>query len=296
VSINFQSGVTANADGTFTGTSPVPIPASATGSGIMSIEGRAVVALANLSGSGTTNVELGVQGVSQAFAITDSTPVAPPAVVDIAKCDVCHRTLTLHGQNRTNDINLCISCHNPDATDIGEHTAASGLCAPVGTAGANPEHPIDFKRWIHQIHASGATDASGNPIYPNGVTICGFGARPTTFDVQFPGNIEDCNACHVNNGYYPVDDSKVQGTTIVSNSPTTLTDDVVISPNASVCSACHTDSLAMQHMIQNGANFTATKTATGALVSSSVETCAICHGPGGVADVKVVHDLANFPD
>jgi cytochrome c553 len=49
-------------------------------------------------------------------------------------------------------------------------------------------------------------------------------------------------------------------------------------------------------MIQNGANFTAAKTASGALISSSVETCAICHGPGAVADVKVVHDLASFPN
>jgi OmcA/MtrC family decaheme c-type cytochrome len=302
VTISFQSGVTANGDGTFTGTSSVPVPATATGSGEMSIEGRAVVALANLSGSGTTNTELGVQGVSQAFAITDPAAVAPAAVVDITKCDGCHRTLTLHGQNRTNDINLCISCHNPDATDIGQHTAASGVCAAVGTAGANPEQPIDFKRLIHEIHASGSTDSSGNPLYPNGLTICSFGGRPTTFDVAYPGNLEDCDACHVNSGYYPVDDTKVQGTTIVSNSPTTLTDDVVISPNAAVCSACHVDNLAMQHMIQNGANFNATKTATGALVSVSstgapiVETCALCHGPGGVADVKVVHDLAAFPN
>ena len=307
VSISFKAGATANADGTFTASAPIPVPAGATGSGAMSVEGRAVESLANLSGSGTTAVELGIAGVSSTFAVTDASAQARRQVVDITKCDACHRVLTLHGENRTDDIELCASCHNPDATDIGMHTAASGLCAPVGTAGANPEQPIDFKVLIHEIHASGSTDSSGNPLYPNGVTICSFGARPTTFDVAYPGNIEDCDACHVsgtsttNGTYYPVDDSVVQGTTTVANDRTTLTDDVVTSPNAAVCSSCHTDATAQAHMIQNGGNFMATKTATGALVSTvngapDVETCSVCHGPGAVADVKVVHDLASFPN
>ena len=296
VSINFQSGVTDNGNGTFTATSPLAIPSTATGSGQMAVEGRAVVALANLTGSGTTNVQLGVTGVTADFPITDSTAVAPAQVVSITKCDACHHDLTVHGQNRTNNVELCEGCHNPDATDAGEHLAASGVCAPLGSAGANPEQPIDFKVLIHEIHASAATNSSGTLRYPNGVTICSFGAQPTTFKVAYPGNLEDCNACHVSNSYYPVDDSKVQGTTVVSNDRTTLTDDVVISPNAAVCASCHTSTTAKEHMIQNGANFNATKTASGALVSTSVETCALCHGPGGVADVKKMHDLANFPN
>ena len=298
VSINFLSatGVVNNGNGTFTATSSVPVPAGATGSGSMMVQGRAVVALANLSGSGTTNTELGVAGANQDFGITDSTPVAHAQIVDIAKCDACHRVLTLHGQNRTDDIQLCEGCHNPDATDAGMHTAASGLCAPIGTAGANPEQAIDFKVMIHEIHASGAADSSGNPLYPNGVTICSFGASPSTFKVAYPGNLADCNACHVNGSYYPVNDATVQASTIVSNDRTTLADDVAITPNAAVCSSCHTDPTAREHMLQNGANFTAAKTVSGSLVSASVETCAICHGPGAVADVKVVHDLADFPD
>jgi OmcA/MtrC family decaheme c-type cytochrome len=307
VSIDFQSGAINEGGDVFSATSTVAVPSDATGSGAMMVEGRAVVSLANMSGTGTTNTELGITGVNETFAINDPSPVARREVVSIAKCDACHRVLTLHGQNRTDDIQLCTGCHNPNASDIGQHVASSGssgypLCAAEGTSGANAEQPIDFKVFIHEIHASGATDSSGNPRYPSGVTVCSFGARPTTFDVAYPGNLEDCDACHVNSSYYPVDDSKVQGTTVVSNDRTTLTDDVVISPNAAVCSSCHTSATAQQHMIQNGANFDATKTASGALVSVSstgqpiVETCSICHGPGGIADVKVVHDLADFPD
>lgn len=295
VSINFLgSGVTDNGNGTFTASSAVPIPSTASGSGQMAVEGRAVVALPNISGSGTTNVELGVSGVTDNFPITDGSAVAPAQVVSITKCDACHHDLTLHGQNRTNNIELCAGCHNANATDAGQHVASAGLCAPIGTAGANPEQSIAFMVLIHEIHASGATDASDNPRYPNGLTICSYGARPTTFKVAYPGNLEDCNACHVNSSYYPVNDATVEGVTVVSNDRTTLSDDVVISPNAAICSSCHTSQTAKEHMIQNGANFAATKTAAGALISSSVETCALCHGPGGVADVAKLHDLADF--
>ena len=296
VSINFQSGVTANGDGTFTANSPIPIPSTAVGSGQVAVEGRAVVSLANISGSGTSNVQLGVAGVSADFPITDSAAVAPTQIVSITKCDACHHNLTVHGENRSDNIELCAACHNANATDIGQHVAVSGACGPVGLAGANPEQPIDFKVLIHEIHASAALNVSNTLRYPSGVTICSFGATPTTFQVAYPGNLQDCNACHVNSSYYPVNDAVVEGTTVVSNDRTTLADDVVISPNAAVCASCHTSTLAQQHMIQNGGNFAATKTATGALVSGSTETCALCHGPGGVADIKVVHDLADFPE
>ena len=296
VSINVLSSAVDNGNGTYTATSPVAIPSTAVGSGQMALEGRAVVNLANLSGTGSSNVELGIPGVTAAFAITDPAAVSAAPIVSITKCDGCHHNLTVHGQNRTDNVELCEGCHNPDATDAGQHVAASGLCSALGSAGANPEQPIDFKVLIHEIHASGASNSSGTLRYPSGLTICSYGARPTTFSVAYPGNLADCNACHINNSYYPVDDSKVQGTTVVSNDRTTLTDDVVISPNAAVCSSCHTSTTAKQHMIQNGANFAATKTASGALISASVETCALCHGPGGVADVKAMHDLANFPN
>jgi hypothetical protein len=86
----------------------------------------------------------------------------------------------------------------------------------------------------------------------------------------------------------------MQGTTIHANNRQILTDDVVISPNSAVCSSCHTDTTAINHMTQNGGNFSATKTASGALNPASTETCAICHGAGAIADVAVVHKLASY--
>jgi len=297
VAINFKAGgpsLIKNADGSFTMPATIPIPANMTGSGVASLEGRAVVTLPNISGmtnavaTGTTAAELGVQGASLTYAITDPTPVPRTAIVDIAKCDTCHKVLTLHGQNRTDDINLCASCHNPNATDAVQHTAASGACA-VGT----PDNPIDFKVLIHKIHASGDPYAYGT----TGVTICSYGGNATTFQVLYPssGNasLGNCQACHNSGTYYP-DTTAMQGTTIHANNRQILTDDVVISPNSAACSSCHTDTTAINHMTQNGGNFSATKTATGALNPASTETCALCHGAGGVADVAVVHKLASY--
>ena len=95
--------------------------------------------------------------------------------------------------------------------------------------------------------------------------------------------------------FYPVSPAEVHGTTIdVGGDITTPTDDTVISPNTAVCSTCHADQLAADHMQQNGGDFNATKAADSALISSGVETCAICHGPGRTSDVKEVHGVAEF--
>ncbi len=87
---------------------------------------------------------------------------------------------------------------------------------------------------IHLIHASGTNN---NPI-----TICGFGGAPSTFNVGYPGALNDCTACHNADTYYPVDPATVQGTTVHAGADrTTLTDDLVLSPNTAVCSSCHLD-------------------------------------------------------
>jgi hypothetical protein len=47
-------------------------------------------------------------------------------------------------------------------------------------------------------------------------------------------------------------------------------------------------------MIQNGGDFNATKDADSNLVSSGVETCQLCHGPGASADTAEMHGVGEF--
>jgi hypothetical protein len=47
-------------------------------------------------------------------------------------------------------------------------------------------------------------------------------------------------------------------------------------------------------MQQNGGDFAAGKDDSGALISSGVETCELCHGAGRTADVAEVHGVGDF--
>ncbi len=118
---------------------------------------------------------------------------------------------------------------------------------------------------------------------------------------MYPGQLNRCDACHVGTSYYPVDGTAVQATTFLTGlskeapSPTTAGNPISTSANMSVCSACHVDSTAAAHMLQNGGSTVVMKDAEGRTIANpnraNAETCALCHGVGGVADVRVVHNI-----
>src|SRR6056297_3720463 len=117
--------VTDNGDGTYTLDTgmldePVVIPSTMPplGSGQVAIEGHPA---ADLNGDGTFESDIPVTNVVQAFAITDATPSPRREVVSLAKCQTCHNVndgLALHGGNRTDNVQNCVACHNPNGTDI----------------------------------------------------------------------------------------------------------------------------------------------------------------------------------
>lgn len=281
--IDFKAATGRTNDGTntFTKSATVAIPTGITGSGMAIIEGRPQVSIDGVLTS------LKVTSVGMPFAITDAAPVDRRMVVDINKCNDCHNTLSLHGSNRTGNTELCSTCHNPNATDISRRVAGS---ACVNTAGPD-DQTMDMKRMIHAIHASGE-DGSGREGEP--FQICGFSGA-FTFAIGYPGRLKNCEGCHVPDTYYPVDPAQVLATTMDAGADrSTLADDVGISPNTAVCSSCHTDSVAAEHMRQNGGDFTAGKNDFGALISAGSETCALCHGPGRIGDVKTMHEIGSF--
>jgi OmcA/MtrC family decaheme c-type cytochrome len=268
---------TDNGDGTFTVTSSVAMPATAEGSAAVVIEGHPAL---DADEDGVIDRIAVTNAVSYA-PITDVDAVARRMLVDIEKCDDCHNQLSLHGNNRTDKPEVCVTCHNPNMTDF---TRRAG--EPCNSTVGGDDQSIDFKRLIHSIHASGYT---GVPF-----DVCGFGSSVHLFEVEYPGRLNNCEGCHNPDTYYPVDSAQVLGTTVDVNDPGDVTDDVVVSPNASVCSACHVDALAIQHMQQNGGDFDGRKAADSSLVSASVETCSLCHGKGRIADVKEMHGIDSF--
>ena len=226
--------------------------------------------------------------------VTGAPPVPRRVVVSTAQCDVCHSVLAFHGTNRNNDVQVCVACHNPASTDVSQRQA---LSATVPGIDGLWEQTIDFKHMIHAIHNGSVGAAAGSPF-----VIYGYGGSINNFmGVVYPGQINRCDACHVGTSYYPVNDSAVQATTLLTGLSTqspnlaTLGNPISTSANMSVCSGCHVDALTLAHMQQNGGSTQVLKDAEGRTILSSnpalVETCGLCHGPGGVADVKVVHNI-----
>jgi OmcA/MtrC family decaheme c-type cytochrome len=131
ISIDFKANGVADPaiPGAFKATATVAIPAAATGSGSAMLEGRPNVYLdVDLDG----DVELTavpVVSTGKTFAITDPAPVPYRKVVDIQKCNDCHKRLSIHGESRTGNAELCAACHNPNATDINRRVAGVVLSA-----------------------------------------------------------------------------------------------------------------------------------------------------------------------
>ncbi len=288
-----------DATGAFTMTSPTPLP-NPPAANCPPAGGTACPAIANvgvvLEGhpgvsltAGTAATRIPVTTVVSYANVAGGAPVARRTVVETAKCDVCHNLLSHHGSNRNDNAQACVLCHSPATTDVKERQA---LTAP-GIDGLW-EQSVDFKYMIHSIHDGSERAAAGVPYSASGSDFS---------QVVYPGQLNRCDACHATGTYYPVDDTKVQATTFFtglskqSPNPTTVGHPIATSANMTVCSACHSTynwSATAAHIVQNGGSTTVAKDAEGRTIPSSsgnLETCSVCHGPGGVADLQVVHHI-----
>jgi len=274
--------------GTYTVTSPVALPAIS-GTLRVTMEGHPA---GDVTTAGSFTDRLAVKTVFKDAAVTGSL-VTRRSVVDVAKCNVCHDTLSLHGNNRTNEIGACVVCHNPNATDAARRPTTAGVL--TGGVDGKLEESIDFKRMVHGIHA-GQADKGG--FRTKGLTVYGFGGSVNDFsDIVFPGSLKDCATCHVGNSYQITGNwaaptaNGILGSTISTGASTTdSADNLRISPTAAVCSSCHDSAVAKVHMqdATTGGTFSATEAT---LRASVVENCAFCHGDGRVFDVKTVHGV-----
>lgn len=319
-----NNGFTDNNDGTYTVTSPTPIPdgtnaPAAVGSGVVALEGY-VAADLNNDGTYGHDERIPVTSVAQGIPITTAPPanadLTPQTMVDIKKCQVCHGHndgLAMHGGNRNDNLQVCVICHNPRDTDVSFRPVDNNLIADGTNSAAVDgleQRPIDFKYMIHAIHGAAKRGSDAFVVY-------GYGGGPNDFsDVQFPNPKLSCNICHVNNSYQPPLPASALPTTVQtgvavytrsSSYPYGATEyvdssgahpaysqafdqtlDTVITPTASACSACHTSTTARAHMQTNGGQF---DVSIGTAQATAVEACAVCHGSGRLEDVAKVHDV-----
>jgi OmcA/MtrC family decaheme c-type cytochrome len=306
ISLALLTGATLNGDGTYSKSFTTAVPASATGSGVMDMEGRIAVDVQGATWhsppDGTRErIPVGPTPVKY-FAITDTTTKNRRSVVDVAKCKSCHgdmNGLVLHGGSRNDQPEACVMCHNPDNTDIAQRPVDPDAAHDGDNSAAldgREEQTIDFKVLAHSIHGAGMRE---NPyvVYGNGGSTNDFSGA------EFPGVLSNCETCHKAGTYYPASDTATRlgttidsGSTVTQRSPSVVlspaganvshTDDLNVTAVAAACSGCHDGALAQTHMELNGGLFTALQAT---LTGQTPETCAICHGPGRTADVKTVH-------
>lgn len=269
IRINALTSAVDNGNGTFTVTATIP-------AGINSVR-AAIEGHPAVDDPDTVAVEAIRVPMTNAFAdiATGAAPVARRTIVDIDKCNGCHGTLSLHGNNRTNVIDVCVICHNPNATDIEvrpptiDADPADGVFdnfAATGTDGKR-EEAIDFKRMIHAIHAG---EESEHGIRDAGVVIYGFNRSIHDYsEMRYPTGQNNCDMCHVGDGPpdLPLPDEALA--TTVRTADAALAgdqaaidaaladpdDDLNITRTAAVCSSCHDGGVLQGHMESNGANF-----------------------------------------
>lgn len=226
------------AGGEFYWTFQNPIPATATGSYAVSIEGYRNVTILEGTQRQMTVRDAG-DNRTVYFSVDGTRTEARRRVVDINKCNACHVNLSLHGGNR-NEVETCVMCHNPNQTD-----------ATRRPADQRPAETVDFKTMIHRIHSG--------PELNTPYIVYGFGGTRYDFSgVHYPGDRRNCSACHVNGSenvplgerLLPVVNPRGQVNPL--------------QPATAACTGCHDSRDALSHALVN--------------TSQLGESCGVCHG------------------
>ena len=255
--------------GTCTYTFTHAIPAKATGSYTIGIEGR-ITFTVNPNTVLSQSVNYGADNNVVAFSVDGSKLVQRRTVVAINNCNQCHASLSLHGENR-NQIEQCVMCHNPSENDASVRGSAT-----VAADKALPPQSVNFTLMVHKIHTGEKLAAAGLSYI-----IVGFGGSHNDFsDVRYPvmdptgttGDTAKCYMCHVQTpapteAIFPIGKNNVADTQGLLNPAPATT---------SACTACHFTRSAMAHAVsQTDPRFG--------------ESCDVCHATGTDFDVDKEH-------
>ena len=267
VSENAAADGSCSADGLCSYTFKAKIPANATGTYTIGIEARRGIALSPGTVKQMTSQYGAVNKVIN-FSVDGSQVTPRRTVVAIEKCNACHSSLSLHGENR-NQIEQCVLCHNASETDKSYRASAKNA-----EDKALPPQAVDFALMIHKIH-------TGENMAENGRTyvVVGYGGSHNDFtEVRYPafspsgspGDRRNCSMCHVNNS----EQLPLQAGLNQVTDPQGLINPV--GPITAACTACHSSTAAASHALNN------TSTQLG-------EACDVCHGQTSQFSINKVH-------
>jgi len=227
------------AENTWSYTFVTALPADAQGSYTISFEGRRTDVPVSMGGV-VSNQRDYAENPTFAFAVGGGTTQARRQVVDDTKCESCHVNLAFHGGAR-HDPTYCVTCHMPASVTNGSSAQT-----------------YQFKYMIHSIHRGAELE--------NGFAI----GSHNYSDIEFTGDLRNCDACHVNNSQQ------------VSGMPDGLLPTMTpqawwspMAPQAAACLSCHDDDATAAHAYSNTTFFG--------------ESCSTCHGQGKEASVDKVH-------
>jgi hypothetical protein len=226
------------------------LPTDAVGSFAIGVEGRAGRVI-NPGEPDEFSMNDQMQNFIEPIAVTDTAPMSRREVVSDAKCESCHSNLSLHGSNRHDANGYCQTCHMPSATD-----------EAVRPDGTGEPQSIDFRYMIHKIHRGADLE--------NGYVVYGYRSSLHDFsEVEFVGDLRNCEACHDDGTYQLPLPSGLEAVT----TPQALWSPML--PETASCLSCHDSDAAAVHADSNSTDLG--------------EACSACHGVGKTYSVDAVH-------
>lgn len=241
------------------------IPANAKGTFSIGMEGRrgATIFAGELP---VMDTEYGAVNKVIDFSVDGSPVQHRRKVVDLTKCNACHVSLAVHGENR-NQIEMCVLCHNPAETDQARRPVAVNAADK-----AKPPESVNFAWMIHKIHDGEHQAENGQPY-----VVVGFGGSHNDFsEVGFPafsktgavGDLRKCDMCHVNGSEQnlPIGLNDVKTPQSLLNPTPAVT---------AACMACHSTKPELSHAVANTTQFG--------------ESCTACHAATAEFSPNKVH-------
>ena len=188
-------------------------------------------------------------------------------------------------------LNFCEGCHVPGAFNFGNSDSAAAvpnrLYRTVATGAFSGNVGDTFTSYSSSCASSQsapATDVTVHSLAPyfaptaNGTSSPNYGIA-----FSFNAGASASNGCTPDGAAYTI--GAGQTTEDVAVASASYDKNLVNSPVAGVCFACHDSPSDMAHFDLNGGSIYKARTAA----LNQPETCLICHGPGKIADIQEVH-------